>query len=208
MIILHAVLGGTALLAGTLAIVATKGGVLHKGSGKVFYWSMLLSALSSLVIALMPGHENAFLFCIGLFTIYLILSGYRALRFKKPGLQLTADKAISAGMLVTGLVMVLYPLLLTGAPNIVLTVFGAAGMVFGAKDLRDFSHPKKLRKVWLRVHLGKMTGAFIASVSAFLVVNQTLPPLWSWFLPTVLGSFYIAYWLRKVRLKSLKKNRI
>ncbi len=58
----------------------------------------------------------------------------------------------------------------------------------------------------MTLHLGNMMGAYIASFTAFLVVNEVLPPLVGWLGPTVLGSFYIAYWNIKINKKKKKKS--
>jgi len=43
-----------------------------------------------------------------------------------------------------------------------------------------------------------MTGGYISAVTAFFVVNEILPGLWNWFIPTLIGSIYIAFWMKKV----------
>jgi hypothetical protein len=55
----------------------------------------------------MPQHENVFLFLIGIFTIYLVLAGNRALTFKNK-FKTSAnwlDKLISGGMVLTSIYM-------------------------------------------------------------------------------------------------------
>jgi uncharacterized membrane protein len=195
----HAFLGGVALLAGSVAIVSKKGKTWHKTSGKVFFYGMLGSALLALVIAVLPNHENGFLFSIGLFSTYLLLSGYRGLQYKNQSVSLGWDKLLSTSMIVVGTAMVLGPVVWQGAANIVLAVFGGLAVLFGVRDLRMFTNPEILRKNWLKIHLGKMTGAYIASVSAFLVVNQFFHPLLNWFLPTILGSVFITYWMVRIK---------
>ena len=83
MIYIHAALGGIALISGGAALIARKGKRIHNMSGKVFYITMLSSAALALIIAIMPGHENPFLFCIGLFSSYFIITGYRSLKFRR-----------------------------------------------------------------------------------------------------------------------------
>ncbi|MEZ4804279.1 MAG: DUF2306 domain-containing protein [Bacteroidia bacterium] len=82
LIIVHATQGGIALLCGMIAILSKKGSALHKRAGKIFFYSMLSSALLSLVISISPNHESAFLFVIGVFSSYFILIEYRAINFK------------------------------------------------------------------------------------------------------------------------------
>ena len=195
----HVPLGGLALLAGAVSLIAQKGGKAHKRAGKVFFYAMLISAIAAMAISLLPGHESPFLFAIGVFSSYFIISGYRSLQFKKIEAVSITDKLIAYGILLTGLLMVLYPIVLYSKLNIILTVFGIVGFVFGVRDLRMYRHVEKLRQNWLTLHLGKITGGYIAAVSAFFVVNQILPGIWNWFAPSIIGSVYIAYWIRKVR---------
>lgn len=205
---IHAGFGAMALLFGSLALCVKKGSQWHKRFGGIFYYSMLASALISLVIAILPSHSNPFLFSIGVFTLYLLLSGYRALNFRKKVGSLKKDKAISLTVIGVGAAMVLGPIVLLGVINIVLLVFGLAAVVFGIRDLKMFKNTENLKSQWLKIHLGKMTGAYIASVSAFLVVNDYLPSLLNWFLPTILGSLYITYWMLKIKNKNVSTKNI
>jgi len=157
-----------------------------------------------LLISVLPNHISPFLFCIGIFSAYLILSGYRSIRLKRKGMDLRPDKILAAIMIITGLAMIFYPVLIEGAINIVLLVFGVLGILFGLRDFQLFNKPESLRKKWLNRHLGNMTGGYIAAVTAFFVVNDIIGGLFNWFLPTVIGSIYISYWIRKLNPK--KRN--
>jgi hypothetical protein len=69
------------------------------------------------------------------------------------------------------------------------------------QDLRSTSIPHD-KKAYLRKHLQRLGGGFIASATAFLVVNlRDLPdwlPAWGlWLLPTVLISPLIVYYSRR-----------
>jgi len=201
LIYVHAILGGIALLSGGVSLIAKKGRKVHKKSGKVFFYSMLLSAFTALIISALPNHESPFLFSIGLFSSYFILSGYRALRYKKEIPNLTLDKALSFSLLIVGISMILYPIIVKHKLSIVLTVFGVVGLTFGVLDLIQFRNHDKLKKNWLKTHLGKMVGGYIAATTAFAVVNGIFPGIYSWFIPGVIGGFYIYYWNRKIDKK-------
>ena len=53
-----------------------------------------------------------------------------------------------------------------------------------------------------------MTGGYIAAVSAFFVVNQILPGIWNWFVPGIIGSGYITYWMIKLNKKKSVANKV
>lgn len=201
LILAHAGLGGLALLSGALALIGKKGAKLHRTAGKVFFYSMLASALAGILVAVLPGHENVFLICIGVFSTYFLLSGFSSLRYKRKNVDLLPDKVLATLIIVTGLVMLLYPVIMYGKIVIVLAVFGGVGLAFGIRDWLNFRKPENLRKIWLGLHLGKMMGAYISAATAFVVVNNVLPGIWNWFVPGILGSFVIAFWLRKVSPK-------
>jgi hypothetical protein len=199
----HATCGGIALLAGTIALITKKGRRAHKRSGIIFFYAMLVSAFMAFIISISPDHENPFLFSIGVFSTYFLVSGYRSLKFKEAHFDLKVDKIISLLILITGVTMILYPILLLGQINSVLLVFGLVGLLFGIKDLLLFRDEKRLKKSWLKLHLGKMTGAYIAAVSAFFVVNNILPGVWNWFIPGIFGTLFITIWMH--RIKSVTK---
>lgn len=204
LIYIHAATGGIALAGGTIALLTKKGGRFHRKSGLIFFYAMLISALLALIIALIPGHFSPFLFSIGLFSSYFILSGYSSLRFNRKDFNLRFDLVLAAILTATGIGMLIYAFILDSNLNIVLLVFGLAGLIFGIRDFQSFKDRRSLRTKWLQRHIGNMTGGYIAATTAFLVVNEVLPGLANWFLPTVLGSIYISNWINKVRSKKRK----
>jgi len=195
---IHVITGTTALIAGMVSMIAKKGGPLHLKSGLIFFWSLLISDIISLLVAVSPGHENTFLFTIGVFTLYLILGGYMAIRYKQQEVNLFWDKVLSGTMLITGIGMILYPIVQFGRINIILTVFGTVGIFFSLIDFKRFQNREHLRKKYLQLHLTKMIGGFIASVTAFIVANGFINGLIGWLSPGFLGGFIIFYWIRKL----------
>lgn len=197
----HAAFGGIALLSGLIALLVTKGKTIHKKSGKLFYYAMLFSALTALIIASLPEHESPFLFSIGIFSSYFIVTGYRSLRFKNNNLNLKTDKIISWIMIGTAALMLLYNPIVNHKINIVLTSFGIIGLFFSLRDLMLYKNTNRLKQVWLKLHLGKMLGGYIAAITAFVVVNNFFPSFYGWFIPGTIGGFYIVYWTRKLNKK-------
>jgi len=72
-LILHIVGGTFGLLTGSINIARKKGDKNHKRIGKLFYVSMLTAVISSLVLSYL--NPNYFLFMVGLFTLYMVVSG-------------------------------------------------------------------------------------------------------------------------------------
>jgi uncharacterized membrane protein len=202
LIYIHAAFGGFALLAGLISIIAKKGKNIHRKSGLIFFYSMMLSGITAMIVAILPNHQSPFLFGVGIFSLYFVLTGNRALNFKRKNPNLKIDKIISIIMITTGILMILLPVILTKSINIILVVFAIVGIIFSVRDLMLFKNPKRLRKGWLKLHLGKMIGGYISATTAFVVVNEFFPSLYGWFIPGIVGGFVIAYWMKKMNKKT------
>jgi uncharacterized membrane protein len=203
-IYIHAFFGSVGLITGIASIIVKKGNTKHKQLGKWFTWSMIISSAISLVVARMPNHINNFLFLIGIFTIYMVLAGNRALTFKsiKKTEANLVDKLISGTMMISGLLMIGFGIngLVNGySQSILFIFFGAFGIFLPYGDYKLFTKTLENRKLWLITHLSRMLGALIASITAFLVAGIKYDNLWAWMLPTVLGTAYIIYWIKKVK---------
>ena len=197
LIIIHACFGGLALLSGLLALLSKKGGKVHRRSGKIFVLTMLISSVSAMFISLLPNHENPFLFGIGVFSLYFIVTGYRILKFDSSKESFRLDRFIAVLMILTGVLMIVLPIVLQGVLNIVLTVLAIVGIVFAIRDLRLFSNKERLLSNRIKLHIGKIIGAYISAVTAFVVVNQLLPGIFGWLAPGCMGALVITYFLRK-----------
>ncbi len=203
LIFIHASFGGIALISGLISLIAKKGKNIHKKSGLIFFYSMVLCGLSAMTVAILPNHESPFLFAVGIFSLYFVLTGNRALNFKHKNPDLRIDKYISIVMIITGVLMVSLPILLTKSVNIILTVFAIVGIIFSVRDLILFNKPERLKKGWLKLHLGKMIGGYISATTAFVVVNDFFSSFYGWFIPGIIGSFVITYWMRKLNKKTV-----
>ena len=206
LIYIHAFLGGIGLITGMISIVAKKGGITHKKAGKIFAYSMITSSLISLFVAKMPNHESTFLFLIGVYTIYLVLAGNRALTFKnktKTDPTMT-DKGISGIMLLVSLIMIgigLIGIFKHIDKSILYVFFGGLGLMNSIKDFYYFYCNTFIEKknAWLISHLGGMVGALIASVTAFMVAGLHIGTIIVWITPTIIGTFYIMWWNKKLK---------
>lgn len=202
-ILVHVILGSIALSAGIFAIIFKKGSKNHKLAGIIFYYFLLVSSIMAIIITFLPGHKNIFLLCIGVFSTYLVYTGYRSLKYRKSKPSLF-DKFFAVILMAFGLGLLFIgvrSLINENSMGIVAIVFGGLASWLSIGDLRSFKDLKKLKKMYLRLHVSKIMGAFIASTTALIVNNQILPGAWGWLAPTVIGTFYITYWSRKLRGK-------
>ena len=206
LIYIHAFAGGIGLITGFWALAVGKGMRVHKSVGKIFSWSLGFSAALSLVIAVLPRHHNPFLFLIGVFTLYLIAAGNRALKLKGSKLQSVAlpDKILSGTMLLFALVMVgkgAVAYFNQQGIGILYFFFGLLAGALAIADMLRYRDFAKAKKGWLKMHLTRMIAALIASVTAFLVAGLSLNSLMAWIAPTIIGTGLIMYWTRRVSPK-------
>ncbi len=204
--------GGTAgLIAGAIAASVKKGSRVHNGSGKVYFYGMLMASLAALVVSWMPHHHNLFLFAVGGFTLYMIASGYRVIYLKRQLKTSTTpftiiDYAISFFAVAFGGFLIMIAILGIKDGNtfgIVPAVFGAICLNYARLDYLLFTGSKTLKNSWISNHITRMMGALIATYTAFLVVNVHIQQNWIlWLLPTVVGSVLISRFLKKFAPKS------
>ncbi|MCH7398195.1 hypothetical protein MM236_09355 [Belliella sp. DSM 107340] len=204
----HVAFGFTALLAGVLAIFFPKGGKNHNVSGIVYYWCMIGIGTTAFVIAIPKG--NMFLLMIGGFSTYMTLTGRRYLQLRKSKLPKFSN--LDLFFRIVALATILIPIIYFGINGVAdLGDFGIVFTVFGIFLLSmvwvDFKAGGKLHtfsKNWfLGMHISRMMGAFIATFTAFLLINwQSDPVFIAWLLPTVIFTPVIIYYQRKFKTKS------
>lgn len=206
LLILHIVGGGAGLIFGTITAVVKKGSKPHLISGIVFFWGMLTASLSALILSWLPGHENLFLFAVGGFTLYMIVSGYRIVVLKRLSKSKeTIFSAIDYLITLFGLSFAVFLLiqavkgLVHGHTfSIVPGVFGLICLSYVALDAKLLLGKTTVKSIWMYNHIVRMMGAMIASYTAFLVVNVQIEMQWIlWLLPSVIGTIFITVFIRK-----------
>lgn len=204
MIYVHAFFGGIGLLTGLATIAIKKGGRLHRKLGKVFTIAMAISSGLSLIIARMPRHENLFLFLIGIFTIYMLISGNRSIQYKKRNESARLDKVVAISMISGGLFMLglgIFYAIHHVQNSVLYLFFGIISVFMAWKDWKFYNMPLLWKQKWLSNHIGKMVGALIASITAFMVAGLNIQTLSAWLSPSIIGTFFIIYWIRKTKPK-------
>jgi uncharacterized membrane protein len=205
---LHIVAGTLSLLTGSINIIARKGGKQHRLLGKIFLISMLVVAGSAFILSII--HPNYFLFIVGVFTLYMVGSGTRYLRFKNlnhmPKIG-PIDWLLTYFMVVFGVLFILfgiYHLVHKNTFGLVFIAFGGIGLSMVKADFNNFRGKAKEANTWLLVHIQRIIGAYIATVTAFLVVNNTiLPSVVAWLLPSVILTPLIFKWIKKYKVNRI-----
>lgn len=201
-LVLHIISGFAALISGLLALLVKKGKKAHRVSGLVFFYSMLAVSFSALILAYFKN--NSFLLAIGFFALYQNISGYRAIKNKS-----RKPSGFDWGVVFIGFVNGVFML---STMNLVLLVFGGISMLLVMLDLNVYSKKVKQKEVpknaWLRQHIGMMMGTYIATSTAFLVVNVTyVDAFWvPWLAPSIIMVPIMIYMQRKFAPQPKKKS--
>jgi len=214
--VIHISAGMLALGLAPVAMLTVKGGQAHRRWGKIYFWAMAVVASTAVILAL--WRPQIFLALLAVFSFYMAFTGYRALSRKRPNqgqgpaaidwAAALVTFAVSAALVVLGLIR---PGPSWQRLGVVPVVFGVLGMILAGLDIRKFVRPPADRNAWWFAHMAGMLGSYIATVSAFSVVNFTFLPIavrWLW--PTVIGTPLIALWITyyKIRFRRAPSTRI
>ena len=194
------ILGGTiALLSAIMAILSEKGKKIHVLSDRTFFWSMLTIFLTAIPMSIITS--NIFLFLIAFFSFYFAFAGIRFARNRK-GIATTSDWIAVGLMILSGVGMWTLAAVLFMNNNsiyIPLLVFGFGAIVLGYGDFKSHKNKTAIGKERIVRHLVSMIAGTIAVITAVLVVNVKIEPVWIWWvLPTVLIFPVIIWWRIKV----------
>jgi hypothetical protein len=202
-LIIHIICGFSALAVGFFAIISKKGLKLHLTTGKLFFICMIGVTLSALIISMIT--ENQFLFQVGIFSFYQNYFGFRSVKNKSLVFN-PADWVIFLAGVINCAFMF-------ATLNVVLVVFGLIQTSLVITHLRIYFQLKKgnelPKNTWLIQHLTLMLGTYIATLTAFLVVNiNDFQPAWVlWIAPSVLGGTVIFYYTKKYSTKTLNPTK-
>lgn len=214
---IHVAAGGLAIVLGAVALMAKKGGTLHRRSGLLFVWAMLVMGASAAVLGLRngPGDGN---FVAAVLTAYFVGTAWTTVRPASPRTR-RIDAAALAVAVGLALLAVVGGVRMIGSPGLspggvpfrtigVMSFVLAAALLFAAAgDLRIMRSGAPRGGARLARHLWRMCFAlFIAAGSFFSIeerVAKVLPdpfttgPMRA--LPIVLLFGATFYWLWRVR---------
>ena len=200
---LHVFAGFTALTTGLVPMFSKKGSRTHTTWGKVFYWAMFVVALTALIRFQMKLNL-IFLAGIAVFSFYNTFTGVRLVHRKDNPKPKFIDWFGAILMVISSMGMLYFSYLAYQNNNVfymtLFVIFGLFMLLLSLEDLRVFAGKKQIdndvplqTRYWFQNHISRMGGAYIATVTAFLVVNNPpqIPGLVVWIAPGVIGGFII-----------------
>ena len=198
---IHIITGIIGLVSGAIALAARKGAKLHRKSGMVFVYAMMVVAITGTVMGALLFEMAAVI--PGLLTFYLVLTSlltvYRPVALK--------FSWIDFGALLMGLAVSIasfsYGFMAEGQPTVLYIIFGAVALLATLGDIRMILARKIQDTQRIARHLWRMCVAlFLASISLFIGQSQVFPELLrnSGLLPipVLLVLFLMFYWLVRV----------
>ncbi len=207
----HVVAGGVALVAGYVALSATKGATLHRKSGLVFGYAMLIMALSGAMIAAIGRTEGSVI--AGLLTSYFVLTGMVTVRRPAAwsvrvdvGLMMLA-LGVGTVSLALGFVTLTSPTgTMDGLPPFPFFMFGVTGLLASVGDMRVLRSGGVHGTARLVRHLWRMCWAlWIAAASFFLGQADEIPEMLRvpalLAIPVVIPILAMLYWLWRLRAR-------
>lgn len=179
----------------------------HQISGRFFYYAMVVVFVTSVVMTLL--RPNLFLFLIAVFSFYLTFIGWRT-AINRSGIAGLQERAAVIIMAVTGIGMIstgIYYLVQQYDQGITLLVFGGIGLMLSVSQMVRHHH-RVTGKSRISSHIGHMSGATIAAVTAFLVTNIQTDPEWlAWIAPTIVLT-PVSFWLIGKRSRKVKGSKV
>jgi uncharacterized membrane protein len=207
-VLVHIIAGLTAIVAGTVALSATKGGALHRKSGMVFVATMMVMASLGAFIASTKLHISFQKFNVmaGIFTVYLVATALLTVR-PHPGKRWMDVVALAVALGIAIFSLGLAGLGLAQAkswfPTVPASIFGTVALLAAIGDVRMLKAGGLQGKHRIARHLWRMCVAmFIATGSFFMGQAKVFPeeirilPLLA--VPMFLVLIAMFYWWARV----------
>jgi uncharacterized membrane protein len=210
----HIAAGFIALVTGLVPMFAKKGGKAHVLWGKVYFWAMFVVALTALLRFQMQI-SLIFLSGIAIFSFYNTFTGVRLIQRKESQKASSLDYFASILAMVCAFMMLYFAWFAFQKGDtffsVLFPIFGTFVFILAYEDLRVFVGKKVIDdkgkpvqiRYWFQNHISRMGGSYIATVTAFLVVNNPpyIPGLVVWIAPGVIGGFIISFVRRSYHKK-------
>jgi len=220
---IHIAAGGLAIVLGAVALAVKKGGTIHRRSGMLFVYAMLVMGFSASILALRNSPTDGNLMA-GLTVAYFVGTALTTVRPVSPWTRridaaaLTVIVVVALGSIVSGVKAINSPLSPGGVPfrtiGVMSLILATVMILAAAGDVRILRSGPPRGGPRLARHLWRMCFAlFIAAGSFFSIrerVAKILPePFTSGqmrALPILLLFGAMFYWLWRVRARPLNRT--
>ena len=213
----HIIGGSIAIIAGFISVFSVKGLRLHRKSGMIFVYSMVVLSLTGGVIATLR-HQTPNIIG-GSLSFYMVITAFLAVRPRDQWSRLTDGSAFLIGATV-GAFSIKVGLdalntatgTISGVPAGMMLFFGVVALVAALGDVRMIRADGLEGAKRIARHLWRMCfSLFIASGSFFLGQAKVIPkpirilPLLA--VPALLPLVLLLYWLVRVRFTKWYRSR-
>jgi hypothetical protein len=211
---IHIAAGGLAIVLGGVALLVKKGGTLHRRSGLLFVYAMLVMGASASILALRKSVPDAANGLGGVMTAYFVGTALTTVRPVSPWTRRinVAALAVAVGLALVDIAFGVEAFnrprgLLNGVPFAMLFFLAAVMLLAAAGDVRIMRFGVPRGRPRLARHLWRMCfGLFIAAGSFFSIrarVARILPEPFTTapmrMLAILLPFVAMFYWLWRVR---------
>jgi uncharacterized membrane protein len=198
---IHSLAGLLGLTSGAIALSVRKGANLHRKSGLIFVYAMMIVAFTGTVMGALISEMAAVI--PGALTFYLVLTSFLTVRRSVILKSFWLDFGAMLIGLIVGIASLIYGFMAEGQPTVIYIFFGAVALLATLGDLRMMARGVQGAHRIAR-HLWRMCFAlFLASISLFVGQSQVFPELIrnSGLLPipVVMVLLLMFYWLVRVR---------
>jgi uncharacterized membrane protein len=214
---IHIIAGSIAIIAGFISVFSVKGLKLHRKSGMVFVYSMVVLALTGAVIATVRHQPPNIIG--GMLAFYMVITALLTVRDRDQRSRwidvcvLAVGVAVGAAAIKIGLDAQNSPTgAMNGVPSVMMFLFGTVALLAVLGDVRMMRAGGLQGAQRIARHLWRMCfSLFIASGSFFLGQAKVIPkpirilPLLA--IPALLPLVLMLYWLARVRFTKWYRRR-
>jgi uncharacterized membrane protein len=214
---IHIIAGSIAIIAGFISVFSVKGLKLHRKSGMVFVYSMVVLALSGAAIATLKDQPPNIIG--GILAFYMVTTAFLTVRPRDERSRwidvgaLVVGTTVGAAAIKIGLDALNNPTgTMNGVPSAMLFLFGTVALLAALGDVRMMRAGGLQGAQRIARHLWRMCfSLFIASGSFFLGQAKVIPkpirilPLLA--IPALLPLVLMFYWLARVRFTKWYRRR-
>jgi multisubunit Na+/H+ antiporter MnhB subunit len=212
---IHILTGTLGLLGGYVALYSAKGGAVHRRSGMLFVYAMLVMAVAGMTIAVVRDKAPDINLPAGLITSYMVITSLITVR--PPAVESDGRRWLDVGamlvalgvgttMLVFGIEAIANGGKRNGFPAFPYFLFATFGLLGAAGDLRMLRTGALQGRPRLARHLWRMSVAlFIAALSFSVQLAKFIPKPYRiqglLMLPVLAVVVTMFYWLWRVRAR-------